>query len=105
MSKIQQTSAFGQTALTLDSGFQDLERIQGQLQRLELESDSGLERAKELLVEFTPASEVVVSGVQALAQALNDSRARAETAARFVAERALEVQKRHEVASQMQRAL
>jgi chromosome segregation ATPase len=87
-------SSFAEAALKLDSDFADLERLSGQLERLDLNSDSGLERAKEILSEFGECGSQIGDGVQKLAKELDEARIRAEKAAASVAVRAEQVQER-----------
>ena len=88
-------SPFGQSALTLDNDFAELDRLSGQIERLSIESDSGMERAKELLVKFGECGQRISTGVQSLAKSLEETRSRAETAAQSVASRAALIQERH----------
>lgn len=89
-------SSFAEAALNLDSDFQTLDRLSGQLERLDLESDSGLERAREILTKFGEAGLRIGDGVQKLAKELEDARIRAEKAANSVSNRATQVQERQQ---------
>jgi chromosome segregation ATPase len=92
--KTENLSDFGRLALGLDHDFAELERLSGQLIRLELESDVGLERSVKLLHEFAERGQSIAQGVQVFGQALEEARGRAEGAAKLVAERATQIQRR-----------
>lgn len=62
-------SPFGQHALKLDSDFRELEELCGQIERLDLESDFGLDRAKQLLTKFSECGLRIGDGVQGFAKA------------------------------------
>ncbi|MEW6057213.1 MAG: hypothetical protein AB1540_11420 [Bdellovibrionota bacterium] len=94
-------SLFVQAALALDSDFAELERLSGQLERLPIESDSGLEQARKALTRFSECGSRIGEGVKILAKELEDSRSRAERAAQIVSERAVAIQKRFEQTEQM----
>lgn len=94
-------SAFGESAISLDHDFGMLEQLSGQLERLEIETDSGLERARVLLSRFSETGLKIGDGIQALAKNLDEARARAEKAAELVSTRAMEVQKRQNEAEQL----
>jgi chromosome segregation ATPase len=89
-------SAFAQAAMTLDSDFAELGQLSGQLERLSLESDSGLDRAKKILVQFGECGERIGDRLQTLAKTLDEARSRAEKAAQFIGARAGEVQARQQ---------
>jgi chromosome segregation ATPase len=89
-------SPFAQAAMTLDSDFAELEQLSGQLDRLSLESDSGLDRAKKILSQFGECGERIGDRLQNLATTLNEARASAEQAANRIAERANQVQLRQQ---------
>ncbi|MEO5968523.1 MAG: hypothetical protein ABIQ95_01240, partial [Bdellovibrionia bacterium] len=78
---LQDLSAFGQLALNLDNNFRELERLATQIDKLEISSDYGLDRAKQLLPKFNECSLEIVEGVKGLAAALGEARGRAEKAA------------------------
>jgi len=89
-----QLSPFGQSALQLDQDFVELERVSGQLERLAFESDTGMEKAQELLACFGQVGMRIGEGVQLLAKTLDEARTRAEAAAQVVSERAAMIQMR-----------
>jgi uncharacterized protein YoxC len=101
MSNNTKNTAFADSAINLDSAFTELEELSGQIERLDIESDSGLERAKQLLGKFAEAGQRIGDGVQVLAKSLEDSRSRAEAAAQIVSARAGDIQKRQEENDQM----
>jgi uncharacterized membrane protein len=101
MSNNIKNTAFADSAINLDSAFTELEELSGQIERLDIESDSGLERAKQLLGKFAEAGQRIGDGVQVLAKSLEDSRSRAEAAAQIVSARAGDIQKRQEENDQM----
>lgn len=98
---LKNLSAFGQAALTLDSDFTELEQLSGQLERLDIDSDNGLERGRQLLGRFGECGSRIGEGVQGLATNLEASRARAEAAAGTVAVRAAMIQARVELSEAM----
>jgi hypothetical protein len=89
-----ESSPFAQAALALDEEFAQLERLSGEIERQDVETDNGLERSKLLLVRFTECSQRIGEGVQRLSSTLNDARTRAEQAASSVAARAQLIQER-----------
>ena len=95
-------SPFGQLALKLDHDFCELERIGGQIERLPIDSDSGLDRGLKLLTQFAQHGQNIAEGIQKFAKALETARERSEGAAKVVSERALLLQQRQEVQNQMQ---
>jgi len=101
MSNNTKNTVFAESALNLDSAFNELEQLSGQIERLDIDSDSGLERAKQLLGKFAEAGQRIGDGVQLLAKSLEESRARAEAAALIVSTRAGDIQKRQEENDQM----
>lgn len=101
MSNSQKLSAFIESALNLDSAFNELEQLGGQIERLDVETDSGLERAKQLLAKFAECGQRIGEGVQHLAKSLDETRRRAEAAAQAVTTRANDIQKRQEENDQM----
>lgn len=85
---------FGKLALQLDHDFSELDRLSAQIERLEIESDSGLELATRLLAQFAKHGQGVAEGIQEFAKALETSRAGAERSAAIVGERAIAIQQR-----------
>jgi chromosome segregation ATPase len=90
----KEVSPFIEAALKLDDDFQELERLAGNLERAEIDSDAGLERGRDLLGKFGECSSRIGAEIQALASSLEDSRARAEKAAESAANRAALIQER-----------
>lgn len=95
-------SPFGRWALQLDTDLTELKRLGAQIERLEIESDSGLEHALKLLAQFAHRGENITQGIQGFAQTLQDARSEAEAAATMVAARAQEIQARKQLQDQMQ---
>ena len=91
---IKNLSSFGQSALKLDQDFTELERLSSQIERLSIDSDSGLDRAQEALLKFGECGQRIGTGIQGLATELNELRVRAEKAAQVVSDRAVLVQQR-----------
>lgn len=87
-------SPFGQASLALDQDFSELERLAGEIERMEIQTDNGFERAKKLLGHFGETGERIGSGVQAMARELEAARARAEAAATIVSAKAAAIQQR-----------
>jgi len=100
---LEKLSSFGRLAVALDSQFLELDRISGQIERLDIESESGLERAIKLMSEFAQIGQSIGDSMQEFSGALQSSRERAESAARNVAERAQRVQARKQLQDQMQK--
>lgn len=94
-------SPFGQAALNLDNDFMLLTRLSQEITLLSIDSDKGLDQARKLLVRFGECGERVGAGLQALARTMEESRQQAEEATRLVAERANEIQSRHQKTEQL----
>src|SRR5262245_4008735 len=94
-------SPFGLAALALDAEFVELERLSGQIERIAIESDSGLERAQSLLIKFAESGQRVADGVIAFSKALQDAHVRAEKAGQTVSARAAVVRERQEETDRM----
>jgi chromosome segregation ATPase len=90
----KEVSPFIDAALKLDNDFQELERLAGNLERAEIDSDAGLERSRDFLGKFGECSQRIGTEIQALATSLEDSRSRAEKAAESAANRAALIQER-----------
>jgi len=101
MHSVKDKSAFAQSALELDTSFEELERLAGQIERAELESDQDFEHVTRLLGRFSDCGGRIGAGVQTLAQELEQARVRAEKAAGLVAERSVIVQQRREASQRM----
>lgn len=80
-------SAFVQSALALDDAFQELEDLAGSISRLELNSETALEKARALLLRFGERSSTLGAALQELGQKLDERRVSVEQAAVGVSER------------------
>src|SRR4051812_45259090 len=98
-------SPFGRSALKLDGDFSELVRIGGQLQRLELDSDSGLEHAIKLLGQFAQHGQAIAAGIQDFSRSLQELREKSEAAAKLVSERAQAIQQRKQLREQIREKL
>ena len=94
-------SPFGLAAVALDADFVELERLGSQIERLEFDSDSGLERAQRLLARFAETGQRIAEGVVAFSKTLEEARVRAERAAQVVSARAVLVKERQNEAGRM----
>jgi len=94
-------SPFAQAALALDADFVELERLSGQIDRIAIESDSGLERVQQLLVKFAECGQRVADGVIVFSRALQEAHARAEQAGQIVSARAALVRERQQETDRM----
>jgi hypothetical protein len=101
ISVAKELSPFAQAALALDQDFAELDRLSGQLERLPLESDQDFDYARKLLARFGECGERIGPKVQALAQSLEDARARAEHASQVVTERATLIQERQKASGDL----
>lgn len=86
--QLDSLSSFGRAALKLDTDFSELERLSGQLQRVEIDSDSGLDRAVKILEQFAVHGQAIATGIQDFSTLLQEARLRSEAAAKLVSERA-----------------
>ena len=98
-------SPFGRLAVKLDGDFSELTHISGQLQRLEIDSDSGLKRAIKLLEQFARHGQNITEGVQEFSRSLQEARERSEAAAQIIAERAQLIQQRKQQHDQVREKL
>jgi chromosome segregation ATPase len=96
VSKLETLSPFGRLAVALDADFSQLERLSGQIQRLDIETDGGLDHALKLLNDFAERGQSIAQGIGEFAQAMQQAQARSEKAAQLVAERAEAIQARKE---------
>lgn len=87
-------SAFVQSALALDGAFQELEDLAGSIGRLELNSETALEKARSLLLRFGERSSTLGEALQELGQKLDERRRAVEQAALAVSERMPLIQER-----------
>lgn len=88
MSENKNKSAMVQSVLALDEYFQELERLGNKINSLEMKSDFDFEHAQRLISRFAECGQLVSDEVMNLSNSLADARARAETMAQGVAERA-----------------
>lgn len=94
-------SAFGQTALTLDSEFSKFGKFVRELENLSVLSDKGLERGCTLIDEINSSRQNIERGMQSLGKTLSELRARNEENEKTIAGCSQEVFKRHGEAKQM----
>lgn len=103
--RVESLSAFGRLAVKLDEHFSELTRLSGQIERLDIDSESGLEHAVKVLNQFAEHGTSVAEGIQELAKVLDEARTRTETAARVVAGRAEVIQQRKQQQQQVRERL
>lgn len=103
--KTEELTPFGQVALKLDHDFSELARLSGQIERLDIQSDGGLERAVRILGEFARHGQSIAEGIQKFSASLQEAREKSEAAAKIVAERAVLVQQRKEEQARLQEKL
>lgn len=94
-------SPFAEAALDLDKEFNRIERLAAEIDSISLQTTTGMERARKVLVEFEGASQNVISGIQYLAKSLHEAKARMEATTGRVAARAEALQVRHQETEQM----
>jgi hypothetical protein len=99
--KPNERSAFAQAALSLDSEFAEFERLARELEKLPIDSESGMERARKLLGHFEGVGERIDEGMHALARNLDEARQRTEAIAQQVTERARAIQERQVQTNEM----
>jgi len=86
--RTENLSSFGRLAVELDEHISELSRLSGQIERLDIYSEGGLEHAFKLLNQFAAHGKSISEGMQGFSKALEEVRARSEAAAKLVAERA-----------------
>ena len=86
--KMEDLSSFGRLAVALDEHLSELTRISGQIERLDIYSEGGLEHAFKLLNQFAEHGKSISEGMKGFSAALEEVRARSEAAAKLVSERA-----------------
>lgn len=96
---------FAQAALTLDEDFQEFDRLAKEIERQNIESDTGFERAAKLLIKLDSCGKRISSGMQTMSSALEEVRARTEQAANVANTRAVAVQERQQLSEQMMERL
>jgi hypothetical protein len=87
-------NSFIQAALELDETFASVEQIAGSLERLELDSETALERAKVLLVRFSERSQSLGSVLTHFGREMEQRRSQVEAAVQAVNDKAPLVQER-----------
>lgn len=92
-------SAFGEASLKLDRAFSEMERLGGQLERLDIENESDYERSKSVLGAYGESASQAAQLIQEMARGLEESKNRSETTARSVAAIADRIQARHHQAT------
>lgn len=92
-------SPFALSALALDEEFSQLERLSGELDRLPIDTDNGLERGRLLLTRFSECGQRVGENIQVLAKELTEAQVRAQAAAQTVSARADLIQARQQEAN------
>ena len=100
MENLKNLSPFGKSAVALDHDFLELERLSGQISRIELESDTDLERAQLLLTKFSEVGQKMADKMQDFARTLGEIRSRSDNAAQVVAERSIQLQERRSLYTQ-----
>ncbi len=103
--KTDSLSAFGRLALQLDNDFTELNRLSGQLQRLDIDSESGLEHAVKVLNQFAQHGTSISNGIQDFSRVLQEARAKSEEAAKAVGDRAQEIYLRKQQQNQIREEL
>ena len=93
-SKNKKFSTLVQAATELDADFTQLEQLATHIGQVSVNSESEVSYSRKLFQRFSEASQRIGTGVTALAQALDESRGRAEKAMISVEARANEVQLR-----------
>lgn len=91
---LETLSAFGRLAVQLDGDFSEMARLNEQMERLDIDSDSGLEHAVKLLGRFAQHGQNISENMKQFATSLQEARDRAEGAAKRVAERARQIEAR-----------
>jgi predicted nucleic acid-binding Zn-ribbon protein len=102
---LESLSTFGRLAVQLDGNFSEMVRLSEQMQRLDIDSDSGLERAIKLLNQFAQHGQDIAGNIQDFSKSLEEARDRSEAAAKLVAERARHIEERTLRQNQIQEKL
>lgn len=100
-SKIKELSAFGRAAIELDFEFQELDRLAQKIERLSLQTDSGLERASDLIIEAEMCRARLMTAMQVMAAQLEETRNRSEQSVTVICERTAIVQNRKQEAEKL----
>lgn len=91
---LEDLSPFGRLAVQLDGDFSEMIRLGAQIDRLDIDSDSGLEHALKLLTRFAQHGRNIAENIQDFSRTLQDARDRSEAAAKRVTERAQQIEER-----------
>lgn len=94
-------SPITQAAARLGDDILEMQRLSAELSKVEVNSDSGLDRARALLKHFTECSQRIGEEMKALGGALDEGRQQVEAAVETVAARASAIQERQAEAEQM----
>ena len=105
MKQTEELSSFSRLALELDGHFSELSRIGGQIERLDIDSESGLDHAVKLLNQFAEHGNSISQGIQEFAKVLQEARESSEAAARSVSEHAQTIHERKLKQNQMREEL
>lgn len=98
---LESLSDFGKAAITLDTELVLFEKLVGELNFVEVNSDKGLERGVFLLKEIHSCRERMEAGMRGLAQALDAARTRNESAEKAIVDRAQSIQSRQQEADSL----
>ncbi len=102
---LKNLSSLSLLAMELDGHFLELSRISGQIERLDIESESGLNHAVKLLNQFAEHGKNIAEGIQGFAKVMQETRERSELAAKSVAERAQLIYERKQKQNQIREEL
>ncbi len=92
--KNKEISPLVKSVLALDTHFSDLIRLGEKIESMDLKSDFDFEQMQKLLNHFAEHGQGIADEVVLMSTALNEARARAETTAKLVADRAVQLQTR-----------
>lgn len=87
-------SPFGRLALKLDREFAELTKAGGQMSKVDLESDSGLDEGIKILNKVAAYGQSIAETMQEFSTSLQETRDAAEAATQLVAERAQVIKQR-----------
>ncbi|UPT75590.1 MAG: hypothetical protein M0D55_07925 [Elusimicrobiota bacterium] len=96
---------FGRLALKLDAEFRDLGRAAADMDRLDVETDGGLDEGLKILSRVAASGEGLAAAMQQFGAALQEARDQAEASTRLIAGRATLIQKRSERQAELQERL
>jgi uncharacterized phage infection (PIP) family protein YhgE len=103
--RLESLSSFGRLAVELDGHFSELTRLSGQIERLDIESESGLALALKLLNQFAEHGKSISEGIKDFSKVLQEAREGSEAAANRVAERAQFIYQRKQSQNEMRNQL